>query len=57
MSILTPEQVLAMVPQQRPMRFVEELLEIAEEHILGAFAVMPEDCAGYRSDGLSVPPF
>ena len=57
MSVLTPAQVLAMVPQQRPMRFVEELLEIDEEHILGAYRWTAEDCLGYRPDGRLAPPF
>jgi 3-hydroxyacyl-[acyl-carrier-protein] dehydratase len=57
MSVLTPAQILAMVPQQRPMRFVEELLEIDEEHILGAYTWKEEDCLGYSPDGKLVPPF
>jgi 3-hydroxyacyl-[acyl-carrier-protein] dehydratase len=56
-SVLTPAQVLAMVPQQRPMRFVDELLEIDPEHILGAYTWNDEDCKGYRADGKLVPPF
>ena len=57
MSTLTPEQVLALVPQQRPMRFVDKLREIDEEHILGGYTWNPEDCLGYRADGKLVPPF
>lgn len=54
---LTPEQVLSMVPQQRPMRFIDEILEIDAEHILGAYAWKPEDCKGYGPDGTLVPPY
>ena len=57
MTTLTPAEVLAMVPQQRPMRFIDELLEIDDEHILGAYTWNAEDCLGYRADGKLVPPF
>jgi 3-hydroxyacyl-[acyl-carrier-protein] dehydratase len=57
MSPMSPSEVLKHVPQQRPMRFVEELLEIDEEHILGAYTWKAEDCLGYRPDGKLVPPF
>jgi 3-hydroxyacyl-[acyl-carrier-protein] dehydratase len=54
---LTPAEILKHIPQQRPMRFVSEILEIDEEHILGAYTWNAEDCAGYRPDGTLVPPF
>ena len=57
MTALTPDQVLALVPQQRPMRFVDSLLEIDSEHILGGYTWSAEDCLGYRPDGKLVPPF
>ena len=57
MTALTPEQVLALVPQQRPMRFIDEILEMDEEHIIGSYTWKPEDCAGYSPDGTVVPPF
>jgi 3-hydroxyacyl-[acyl-carrier-protein] dehydratase len=31
------ERVLALVPQRRPFRFIEEILELDEEHIVGAY--------------------
>jgi predicted hotdog family 3-hydroxylacyl-ACP dehydratase len=36
---MTPEAVLALLPQQRPMRFVDEILELDDEHILGTSRV------------------
>ncbi len=57
MTVLTPEQVLALVPQQRPMRFVDSILEIDAEHILGGYTWTTEDCRGYRADSALVPPF
>lgn len=57
MSVLTPAEILALIPQQRPMRFVDSLLEIDEEHILGGYTWTAEDCLGYRPDGTLVPPF
>lgn len=31
---MTPAEVLALVPQQEPFRFVDEILEIDDEHVL-----------------------
>lgn len=53
---LTPEQVLALVPQQRPMRFIDEIVEVDEEHIIGNYTWKEEDCAGASPAGI-VPPF
>ncbi len=39
---LTPEEVLAALPQQEPFRFVDEILEIDEEHIIGTYRFRPE---------------
>lgn len=57
MSVLTPEQVLALVPQQRPMRFIDEIVEIDADHIVGNYTWKPEDCAGYCADDTLAPPF
>ncbi len=57
MSVLTPGQVLALVPQQRPLRFIDEILEMDAEHIVGRYTWKPEDCAGYCADDTFVPPF
>ena len=57
MTALTSAQVLALVPQQRPMRFIDEILEMDEEHIIGSYTWKPEDCAGCSPDGGTVPPF
>jgi 3-hydroxyacyl-[acyl-carrier-protein] dehydratase len=39
---LTPDEVLASLPQQEPFRFVDEILEIDEEHIIGSYRFRPE---------------
>ena len=57
MTVLTPEQVLALVPQQRPMRFIDEIVEIDADHIVGNYTWKAEDCAGYTPDGTVAPPF
>jgi 3-hydroxyacyl-[acyl-carrier-protein] dehydratase len=31
---LTPEEVLALVPQQEPFRFIDEILELDDDHIV-----------------------
>ena len=57
MSVLSASEVLALVPQQRPMRFIDAIDEVDEEHILGHYTWKPEDCAGYSADDSVVPPF
>ncbi len=39
---LTPDEVLAALPQQEPFRFVDEILEIDEEHIIGSYRFRPD---------------
>ena len=39
---LTPNQVLEMLPQQEPFRFVDRILEIDEEHIVATYRFRPE---------------
>lgn len=34
---LTPEQILDLLPQQRPFRFVDEILEVDEQRITGRY--------------------
>ena len=39
---LTPDQVLEILPQQDPFRFVDEILEIDDDHIVGTYRFRPE---------------
>jgi 3-hydroxyacyl-[acyl-carrier-protein] dehydratase len=39
---LTPEEVLAMVPQQEPFRFIDKIIEIDEKHIVSQYRFRPE---------------
>jgi 3-hydroxyacyl-[acyl-carrier-protein] dehydratase len=55
MNDLTPAEVLARVPQQRPMRFIDEILELDGEHIIGAYTWKDEDCAGHFPGNPVVP--
>jgi 3-hydroxyacyl-[acyl-carrier-protein] dehydratase len=57
LSELTPAQVLELIPQQRPMRFVDEIVELDADHIVGTYTWKPEDCAGYAPGGTLAPPF
>ena len=41
-DILTPEEVLAMVPQQEPFRFIDEIVELDAEHIVARYTFKPE---------------
>ena len=49
------EKILSLIPQQRPMRFVDEILELDEEHILGVYTWKPEDAVEYLGRPL-IPP-
>ncbi len=44
---MTPAEILALVPQQEPFRFVDEILEIDDEHVLAAYT-WREDADFYR---------
>ena len=44
---LTPAQVLAAIPQREPFRFVDEVLEIDDEHVVASYR-WREDADFYR---------
>ena len=44
---LRPEEVLALVPQQPPFRFIDEIIELDPQHIVAQY-VFPEDADFYR---------
>jgi 3-hydroxyacyl-[acyl-carrier-protein] dehydratase len=39
---MTPEEVLAAVPQQDPFRFIDEILELDQDHIVSRYRFRPE---------------
>jgi 3-hydroxyacyl-[acyl-carrier-protein] dehydratase len=39
---LSPEEVLARVPQQEPFRFIDEIHELDEEHIVASYTFRPD---------------
>lgn len=41
--MLTPEEVLALVPQAKPFRFIDRLIEIDEAHAVGEYTFRPEE--------------
>jgi 3-hydroxyacyl-[acyl-carrier-protein] dehydratase len=45
--VLTPEEVLAMLPQKEPFLFVDEVVEVSDEHIVARFTFR-EDHDFYR---------
>jgi 3-hydroxyacyl-[acyl-carrier-protein] dehydratase len=45
--ILTPAEVLPRIPQQEPFRFVDEILEVDEEHVTATYR-WREDADFYR---------
>jgi len=44
---MTPEAVLAAVPHRPPFRFIEEILELDQEHIVASYR-FPENAEFYR---------
>jgi 3-hydroxyacyl-[acyl-carrier-protein] dehydratase len=40
---LTPSQILDLLPQQRPFRFVDEILEVDEQHIVGRYTFREDE--------------
>lgn len=41
-DLLLPEEVLKMVPQQEPFRFIDEILELDAEHIVARYTFDPD---------------
>ena len=52
---MSPAEVLNLVPQRAPMRFIDEILEIDAEHILSKYTWRSEDCAGHFPGNPVVP--
>jgi 3-hydroxyacyl-[acyl-carrier-protein] dehydratase len=44
---LSPQQLLALLPQQEPFRFIDEILEVDDDHIEAAYTWRP-DAEFYR---------
>jgi 3-hydroxyacyl-[acyl-carrier-protein] dehydratase len=40
---LTPTEILDLLPQQRPFRFVDEILEVSEQHIVGRYTFRADE--------------
>lgn len=40
---LSPAEVLALVPQQAPFRFIDEIVELSEERIEGRYSFRPDE--------------
>jgi 3-hydroxyacyl-[acyl-carrier-protein] dehydratase len=39
---LTPKQVLDLIPQQDPFRFIDDILELDDDHIVGTYRFRPD---------------
>ena len=39
---MTPQEVLDRIPQRAPFRFIDEILELGEDHIVAAYTFRPE---------------
>jgi 3-hydroxyacyl-[acyl-carrier-protein] dehydratase len=36
-TVLTPTEILSMIPQREPFRFIDEVLEIDDEHVVASY--------------------
>jgi 3-hydroxyacyl-[acyl-carrier-protein] dehydratase len=41
-TVLSPDEVLALVPQADPFRFIDEIVEVDEEHIVARYRFRPD---------------
>jgi len=41
-TLLTPKQVLDLIPQQDPFRFIDDIIELDDDHIVGTYRFRPE---------------
>ena len=55
MKNLSPAEILELLPQKGPMRFVDEILEIDDHHALGVYTWKEADCAGHFPGNPVVP--
>lgn len=39
---MSPEEILALIPQQEPFRFIDEILEVGDDHIVAAYTFRPD---------------
>ncbi len=39
---MTPQEVLDRIPQREPFRFIDEILELSDDHIVAAYTFRPE---------------
>lgn len=53
-ELLTPAEILERIPQQEPFRFVDEIVEIDADHVVGAYT-WRRDAAFYRGHFPDMP--
>jgi len=41
-TLLTPKQVLDLIPQRDPFRFIDDIIELDSDHIVGVYRFRPE---------------
>ena len=55
MKVLTKSEILALVPQQGPMRFIDEIVEVDNDHIVTRYTWKESDCEGHFPGNPVVP--
>jgi len=41
-TVLTPLEILAAIPQQEPFRFIDDVLEVDDEHVVASYRFRPD---------------
>jgi len=52
---MTPAEILKLLPRQRPARFIDEILELDDQHIVAKYTWREDDCAGHFPGNPVVP--
>lgn len=55
MNDLTPAEILARLPQTGPMRFIDEIVEVDDQHIVANYTWKESDCEGHFPGNPVVP--
>src|SRR5579864_970880 len=55
MRPLDPKELLSIIPQRPPMRFVDRIVEVDDGHVIGEYTWKDEDCAGHFPGNPVVP--
>jgi 3-hydroxyacyl-[acyl-carrier-protein] dehydratase len=53
--LISKERILELIPHRPPMRFISDILELDDQHLVSIYTWTLEDCAGHFPDFPVVP--